>query len=123
MFYEEKQDGKITFFIPKFFFIVSKYQYYKIFHDICIDIYEIFKSPKVQIPLEVQIYNIVNQTPCPNDCKFQLCLFPYQEFNIQKLNSINFFKNVKWLTWNKWIFSKSNKFRFNFLSIQFRNNN
>ena len=98
MFYEEKQDGKITFFIPKFFFIVSKYQYYKIFHDICIDIYEIFKSPKVQIPLEVQIYNIVNQTPCPNDCKFQLCLFPYQEFNIQKLNSINFFKNVKWLT-------------------------
>ena len=101
MFYEEKQDGKITFFIPKFFFIVSKYQYYKIFHEICVDIYGIYKSPKVQIPLEVQIYNIINHTPCPSDCKLQLYLFPYQEFNIQKLNSNNFYKNAKCLIANR----------------------
>ena len=97
MFYEEKQYDKISIFIPKIFSIVSKYQYYKIYHEICSDIYEIFKNPKVQIPLEVQIYNIVNYTPAPSDCKLQLCLFPYQEFNLQKLNSINFYNNAKYL--------------------------
>ena len=99
LFYEEKTDntGKITFYIPKLFMIVSKYQYYKVFHEICVDILNIFKSPKIQIPLEIQIYNIVNLTPAPSDCKLQLCLFPYQEFNLQKLNSINFYNNVKYL--------------------------
>ena len=97
LFYEEKQENKITFYIPKLFIIVSKYQYYKIFHEICVDIYTLFKSPRIQIPLEVQIYNIVNQTPVPSDYKLQLCLFPYQEFNIQKLNSINFYNNAKFL--------------------------
>ena len=97
LFYEEKKYDKITIFIPKMFSIVSKYQYYKIYHEICSDIYEIFRNPKVQIPLEVQIYNIVNYTPAPSDCKLQLCLFPYQEFNLQKLNSINFYNNAKYL--------------------------
>ena len=97
MFYEEKQDGKLTIFIPKFFFIISKYQYYKVFHEICIDIYGIYKSPKVQIPLEIQIYNIINYTPSPNDAQLQLYLFPYQEFNLQKLNSLNYYKNAKFL--------------------------
>ena len=97
MFYEEKQDGKLTIFIPKFFFIISKYQYYKVFHEICIDIYGIYKSPKVQIPLEIQIYNIINYTPSPNDAQLQLYLFPYQEFNLQKLNSLNYYKNAKCL--------------------------
>lgn len=97
MFYEEKQYNKLTIFVPKLFCIISKYQYYKIFHEICEDIYNIFKSPKVQIPLEVQIYNIINFTPAPSDCKLQLCLFPYQEFNLQKLNSINFYSNGKCL--------------------------
>ena len=97
LFYEEIKDNKITFYIPKLFIIVSKYQYYKTLHEICLDIYNIFKSPKVQIPLEVQIYNIVNLTPVPSDCRLQLCLFPYQDFNLQKLNSINFYNNAKFL--------------------------
>ena len=97
MFYEEKQYDKITLYIPKLFCIISKYQYYKLFHEVCAYIYEVFKSPKVQIPLEVQIYNIVNYTPAPSDCKLQLCLFPYQEFNLQKLNSVNFYNNAQYL--------------------------
>ena len=95
MFYEEKQDKKITIFIPKYFLIVSKYQYYKIFHEICSDILNIFKSSKVQIPLEFQIYNLINQTPAPSDCKLQLSLLLNQEINMQKLNSINFYNNTK----------------------------
>ena len=98
MFYEEKQYNQIIIFIPKIFCIVSKYPVYKTFHQICLDIYDIFKSPKIQIPLEIQIYNIVNQTPPPSDSSLRLYLFPYQEFNIQKLNSSNFFKNEKFLT-------------------------
>ena len=99
MFYEEKYDetSKVTLYVPKLFIIVSKYQYYKIYHEICVDIYNIFKSPKVKIPIEIQICNIVNQTPVPSDSKLQLYLFPHQEFNMQKLNSFNFYNNAKFL--------------------------
>ena len=95
MFYEEKQYDKIIIFIPKIFCIVSRYPFYKLFHEICIGIYEEFNNKKVQIPLEVQISNIINQTPPPNNCNLQLCLFPYQEFNEQILNSNNFFNKTK----------------------------
>ena len=97
MFYEEKEYDKIFIYIPKIFCIVSKYRFYKIFNEICVDIYEIFKSSIVQIPLEVQIYNIINHTPAPSDSKLQLHLFPYQDFNLKKLNSPNFFNNSKLL--------------------------
>ena len=89
MFYEEKQYEKIIIFIPKIFCIVSKYPLYKTFHQICLDIYDIFKSPILQIPLEIQIYNIVNQTPPPSDSSLKLYLFPYQESNKPKINSPN----------------------------------
>ena len=80
MFYEEKQYEKIIIFIPKIFCIVSKYPLYKTFHQICLDIHDIFKSPIVQIPLEIQIYNIVNKTPPPNDSSLKLYLFPNIDF-------------------------------------------
>ena len=98
IFYEEKIYGKITLFVPKIFCIESKYPYYKAFHEICKDIYEIFRSNKLQIPLEIQLYNIVNYTPPPINNKIQYYLFPYQLFNLPKLNSVNFFNKSKYLT-------------------------
>ena len=97
MFYEEKQYDKITIYIPKVFCIISKYQYYRTFHEICLNIYEIFKSSKVQIPLEVQLYNIVNYTPAPANSKLQLCLFPDKDLNNSKIsqNSIDVIDNSK----------------------------
>ena len=86
MFYEEKQYDKITIYIPKVFCIISKYQYYRTFHEICLNIYEIFKSNKVQIPLEVQLYNIINYTPAPTNSKLQLCLFPDKDINNSKIS-------------------------------------
>lgn len=97
MFYEEKQYDKITIYIPKVFCIISKYQYYRTFHEICLNIYEIFKSSKVQIPLEIQLYNIVNYTPAPTNCKLQLCLFPDKDLNNSKISqtSIDIIDNNK----------------------------
>ena len=96
MFYEEHQYDKIILFIPKIFCIVSKYPYYNLFHEICIDIYQEFNK-KVQIPLEVQIFNIVNQTPPPNNCNLKLCLFPYQELNEKTLNQNDYFNTSKYV--------------------------
>jgi len=98
MFYEEKPYNQIIIFIPKIFCIVSKYPVYKTFNQICLDIYNIFNTPKIQIPLEYQIYNIVNQTPPPNDSSLNLYLFPYQELNKQNLKSPFFFKMKNFLT-------------------------
>ena len=97
MFYESKKFDKINLYIPKLFCIVSKYPYYKVFHEICKDIYQIFTSDKIQIPLEIQLYNLVNYTPIPIHNKIQYYLFPYQVFNQLKLNSINFFNKDKYL--------------------------
>ena len=58
----------------KFFIIISKYNYFYSFHHICKYIQEQFLNPKNEIPLEIQIYNLVNFLPCPLNKKIEIKL-------------------------------------------------
>ena len=71
---ELKKDINLYIFIPKFFIIISKYNYFYSFHHICKYIQEQFLNPKNEIPLEIQIYNLVNFLPCPLNKKIEIKL-------------------------------------------------
>ena len=80
-------------FIPKFFIIISQYSYFYAFHHICKYIKEQFLNPNNEIPLEIQIYNIVNFLPCPLNNKIEFKLFTKNVFNYKSLNEYLNFAN------------------------------
>ena len=80
-------------FIPKFFIIISQYSYFYAFHHICKYIKEQFLNPNNEIPLEIQIYNIVNFLPCPLNNKIEFKLFTKNDFNYKSLNEYLNFAN------------------------------
>ena len=80
-------------FIPKFFIIISQYSYFYAFHHICKYIKEQFLNPNNEIPLEIQIYNIVNFLPCPLNNKIEFKLFTKNDFNYKSLDEYLNFAN------------------------------
>ena len=66
MFYETKiHNNQFKIYIPKTFVIVSQYPFFPQFNKLCIEIKNLFATDKNQIPIEIQIYNIVNFVPAP----------------------------------------------------------
>ena len=74
-------------YAPKCFVILSQYQLYGLFNKICKEIYSQFNIPEIEIPIEIQIYNILNFVPAPIFSKLSLSLFCYytlQEYSSKK---------------------------------------
>ena len=80
-FYEKKiieinkDEGNMIFYFPKYFITISQYNYYYACYKICKYIHEQFLRDNIEIPLEIQIYNIINFTPCPVNSNLELSLF------------------------------------------------
>ena len=87
IFYETKVHEYLNIYVPKAFVIISQYPFYDIFNKICEEIRVLFYR-KVEIPIEIQIYNIINFVPAPIDHGLQLTLFLKQDLKL-----INFLKN------------------------------
>ena len=80
-FYEKEnislnEKDKLIFYFPKAFVIISQYNYFYTFHKICENLHKQYLSDNIEIPLEIQIYNIVNFISCPLDNKIELSIFP-----------------------------------------------
>jgi hypothetical protein len=56
------------FYIPYVFCILSEFPFYNSYYILCNQLYNLIKSKKVEIPLEIIIYNIVNYTLSPINC-------------------------------------------------------
>ena len=79
-FYEKEniflnEKDKLIFYFPKAFIIISQYNYFYTFHKICENLHKQYLRDNIEIPLEIQIYNIVNFIPCPLDNKLELSIF------------------------------------------------
>ena len=70
VFYKRHNEGKVSdnkmyyFYIPYTFCILSEFPFYNSYHILCNQLYNLMKR-KVEIPLEIIIYNIVNFTLSP----------------------------------------------------------
>ena len=95
----ENENKELIIYFPKAFVIISQYNYFYTFHKICEKLHKQFLSDNIEIPIELQIYNIVNFIPCPLDSKLELIIFPDYELSTiikckefdeyKKLNDIN----------------------------------
>ena len=101
IFYEKKIHDKIKIYIPKAFVIISQYPFYNIFDQLCFEIKELFINPHLQIPIEIQIYNIINFVPASIDTGMKMTLIPKQElYQINQIKTqddfFSFEKQVKY---------------------------
>ena len=73
LFWEYILTDKIKVFFPKIFVFISQYSYFKYFSFLSQNIlFRIKKKLYFEIPLEIQLYNIINFTPSPINCDLQL---------------------------------------------------
>ena len=79
IFYEKKIFEKIKIYIPKAFVLISQYPFYYVFTKLCDEIKDLFNNPQLQIPIEIQIYNIINYVPAPIDTGIKMTLIPKHE--------------------------------------------
>ena len=80
IFYESKNIlENVRIYIPKAFVIISQYPFFNTFKSICTELLSQFKNKFIQIPLEIQLYNIINFTPAPIDSDISITLFPLNE--------------------------------------------
>ena len=90
IFYEkELAYNKSIIYIPKAFVILSQYPFFNTFKNICKELlYSQFKNNSLEIPIEIQLYNIVNFTPSPWDSKLNFTFFPSNDLDsIEKCES------------------------------------
>ena len=69
---DEEGKERIIIYIPKAFVFTSQYNYFLCFHKICQKLHEQFLKDNIEIPLEIQIYNLVNFVPSPINNDFIL---------------------------------------------------
>ena len=87
-FYEKKSINKLNLYLPKAFVIISQYPLFIIFNQLCIQIKKLFSLDQLEIPIEIQIYNIVNFIPAPIYSSMKMTLIQSEELFV-----INKFKN------------------------------
>ena len=96
IFYYLKIVNKLTIYMPKAFVIISQYPYFKIFNLLCEEIKKLYSNDQIQIPIEIQLYNIVNYVPAPVNSNMKMILFPGEDlFEINKCNNQKEFFNLK----------------------------
>ena len=92
---DENEKKELIIYFPKAFVIISQYNYFYTFHKICENLHKQFLSDNIEIPLEIQIYNLVNFIPCPLDNKLELIIFPDKELSsIIKCKDFNEYKKL-----------------------------
>ena len=82
IFYEKKIHESYKIYLPKAFVIISQYPLFNIFNKLCEEIKELFISnQQLQIPIEIQIYNIINFVPASIDTGLKMTLIPKLELS------------------------------------------
>ena len=87
----------ISFYIPIIFSIVSEFPYYNSFCELCRQIKNLYSYPKIEVPIEIMLYNIINNTPSPINSDVILSIKPFNfiidEKNKKKISIIPERKN------------------------------
>ena len=66
-----------TFYIPSIFCIISEYPYFNSFYELCLQIKSLFNYKKIEVPIEIMLYNIINSTVSPIKGDVVLSIEPF----------------------------------------------
>lgn len=76
VFYEPFETIYKVCFIPKVFAIISQFPLFNVYNTLCRQMLNLMEKNKLEIPLEILVYNLVNFTPSPINFTLQLSAFP-----------------------------------------------
>ena len=99
VFYKKYKENHIiddvifTFYIPVTFCIISEYPYYNSYYKLCKQIVKLFQLKKIEIPLEIILYNIINfsLSPINGDVVLNIepVIFPSKKTIIESIGQIS----------------------------------
>lgn len=96
LFWEVQLMDSNKFFFPKIFVFISQYSHFRYFSILAQNILFRLRKNSFEIPLEIQIYNIVNFTPSPIHCDLKLDLLAnYDVIDMKKMYKPNEFEIIK----------------------------
>ena len=87
--YKEKiliNDYLYTYYIPVALCIISEYPYYNSYYKLSEQIFNLFNSKNIEVPIEIMLYNIINSTLSPIKGDVELCIEPVS-FNKNNINT------------------------------------
>ena len=84
-------DNIITFFVPTAFCIISEFPFFNSYYLLCNKILNLFQNKKLEIPLEIILYNIVNSclSPINGDVYLNLELFSNSYERVRVKSELN----------------------------------
>ena len=93
------EDNFYRFFVPTVFCIISEFPFFNSYYLLCNQILNFFKNKKVDIPLEILLYNIINSCPSPINGDVYLNLEPftnvYDRVKIKSELNNDFYESIK----------------------------
>ena len=79
---ELKKGMNMIFLFPKHFVIISQYPFFNTYKKICKELlYNLFKNDLLEIPVEIQLYNLINFVPAPVKEKLNMSFFISDDLN------------------------------------------
>ena len=82
IFYESKIIEKVKIYIPKAFVIISQYPFFMIYKKICKELEKQFKNENIQIPIEIQLYNVINFMSAPINSPYDITFFLSNDLSV-----------------------------------------
>ena len=82
--YKEKKimnDYSYSFYIPIGICFISEYPFYNSYYKLAEQIFYLFNSKKIEVPIEIMLYNLINGTLSPINGDVDLCIEPVSFFN------------------------------------------
>ena len=94
LFYEKFTTEKKNYivYVPKIFAYVTQTLFFNFLHQFSLKLLKYFEKNNIEIPIEVQLYNIVNFLPCPRESNINANLF--LENYLLKYNEPKYKKNA-----------------------------
>ena len=96
LFWEIQISDNYKFYFPKILVFISQYSHFRYFSILAQNIVFRLRKNSFEIPLEIQIYNIVNFTPSPIHCDLKLDLLAnYDVLDMKRMYKPNEFEIIK----------------------------
>ena len=82
--YKEKKiinECNYTFYVPIGICFISEFPFYNCYYNLAEQIFHLFNSKKIEVPIEIMLYNLINSTLSPIKGDVELCIEPVSFYN------------------------------------------
>ena len=82
-----------NYYFPVALCIISEFPFYQSYYKLAEQIFNLFKTKKIEVPIEIMLYNLINSTLSPINGDVDLCIEPVSFYNNASKNNSNSINN------------------------------